>query len=172
MTGGVQQTSLNTKHQELPNSYYSYNTTIFEMWRDHVWFMWSRGRLCLIWPITDGLACSMFLFPQCHSHNPSPRAEPQVCSYNMLCVCDWVVFMWSHRNMIKSFCASLHASTFNIWGFCSCYEGTVVCAVCLTVLQDIVSSRQVRVSLRLEINTDQEPLFSFHMVCFTGNRVN
>lgn len=26
--------------------------------------------------------------------------------------------------------------------------------------------------LRLEINTDQDPLFSFHMVCFTGNGVN
>lgn len=67
------------------------------MWPGHVWFMWSWGRLCLIWPITDGLACSMFLFPQCHSHNPSPRAEPKACLAVIICrvfaslrMCEWV----------------------------------------------------------------------------------
>lgn len=58
----------------------------FDMWSDWIWFMWSYGRLCLIWPITDGLACSMLLFPQRHSHNPSLRAEPWAYSYDMLCL--------------------------------------------------------------------------------------
>jgi len=59
----------------------------FEMWPDCMWFMRRSGRFCLIWPITDGLACGMFLFPLCHSHNPSLRAEPRACSYYMLCFC-------------------------------------------------------------------------------------
>lgn len=58
----------------------------FDMWSDWIWFMWSYGRLCLIWPITDGLARSMLLFPQRHSHNPSLRAEPWAYSYDMLCL--------------------------------------------------------------------------------------
>ncbi len=119
------------------------------MWPDHTWFMWSWDRLCLIWPITDGLACSMFLFPQCHSHNPSPRAEPRACSYNILClrVCGCAngsVFMWLHSNIkMKSNSPTLHACTYNTCVFifvsiCSCQcLGTSVCA--LIMLQEIVS---------------------------------
>lgn len=132
----------------------------FEMWPDHIWFMWSWGRLCLFWPITDGLACSMFLFPQCHSHNPSPTAEPQACTYNMLCVCKSAdarmgvcscgyTVMWRWRAFVQ-LCMHAHVicNFLSLWvSICSWWcVGTFACALSLIMLQEIVSSRLVRVS--------------------------
>lgn len=129
------------------------------MWPSHVWFMWSWGRLCLIWPITDGLACSMFLFPQCHSHNPSPRAEPKACLAVIICrvfaslrMCGWVcVLMWLHSNMkMKSSCAAVHARYMQRVRFLSRHEGVLVpawsvgrfvCALRRITLQETLSSR-------------------------------
>ena len=106
----------------------------------------------------------MFLFPQCHSHNPSPGAEPQARRYNISCVCgcgDECVFMWLHCNIkMKSISENLHACTYNmgvfvfmsVFLFCQCV-GTSVCAL---IMLQIVSSWLVRVSC--DWRSIQDPL--------------
>lgn len=108
--------SISLKCYKLTNLYYCWNTTFFGVWPDHKWFMWSRGRLRLIWPITDGLACSMFLFPQRHSCNPSPGAKPQPRScalaslwmYELVYVCLYIV---DDNNLGQFACRPTHYST-------------------------------------------------------------
>lgn len=129
----------------------------FDMLSVDIWFMWSEGRLCLIWPITDGLACNIFLFPQCHSHNPSLRAEPKSCSSNILCLngfghSNGCVFTWVHRNInLKNVCNFPCVENMSVHFF-----------ICLCSYQapEIIVKWVRQSELTFDINKGQDPFIS------------
>lgn len=149
----------------------------FSMPPDHIWFMLSWVRLCLIWPITDGLACSMFLFPQCQSHNPSLRLEPQACSiiysvFAWLWMCEQVCscgYTAMYCNGEKHFCNSkcvknIICAWYSLW-----HLHLFICLCSHQVPRNIVK-QLVRESCNWR--SIKARIFSFHMGCFTRNRVN